>query len=180
MADSTLSITVRDPLHPCAPYRTTAHSFKAQIFHCDGTPLFWKGVNYGSGAWLTDAGAAGGRIHGQFKVPEGCYLVRAVATCKNVIGDWVWVNVGCNETVCVSIVFPTVKDCINRTLAGLLLGTVDPPQEEEKTVKNIMPNEVSQAVQILGRIAERLPREVGLPEPPTVEEIQRDMRDAPR
>jgi hypothetical protein len=50
MADSTLSITVRDRLHPCAAVPgTTVHSFKAQIFHCDGTPLFWKGVNDGSG-----------------------------------------------------------------------------------------------------------------------------------
>ena len=131
------------------------------------------------GAWLTDTGVTGGRIHGQFKVPEGCYLVRAVATCKNVIGDWVWVHVGCNETVCVNIVFPTVKDCINRVLAGLLLGTVDPPQGE-KTVKETMPEEVGEAAKILRRIAERLPKEPGLPRVPPVEEIQRETKDVPR
>ena len=36
MADSTLSITVRDPEHPCAPYQRTGHSFFVQIWHCDG------------------------------------------------------------------------------------------------------------------------------------------------
>ena len=69
MADSILSITIRDTEHPCAPYQTTRHTFLVQIFNCDGKPLFWKGVNYGKPFPLDVPGEKGGRIHAQVKVP---------------------------------------------------------------------------------------------------------------
>jgi hypothetical protein len=172
VADSLLSITVRDTTFPCAPYRTTEHSFLVDIFNCDGLPLFWKGLTYISHP-LDTAGAAGGRVHGQVKIPAGSYLVRAKAQCKNVVSDWAWVNVGCDETVCVDIVLPSVRDCINRVLAGLQLGTVDPPAEGEEMVRDVVgEEEVKRAVEVLTMISERLPRTEQLPEVPTEEQLR--------
>ena len=158
MADSVLSITVRDVKHPCAPYQSTRHSFGVQIFHCDGVPLIWKGANYGAptGVPLTEPGPKGGRIHGQFKVPPGCYLIRALAGCKNVISDWAYVGVGCGQTVCVNLVLPTVRHCIERTLVGLQIGTLDPPKGEER-VSDVMPELVAKAEEVLRAITDKLP-----------------------
>ena len=119
--DSILSITVRDSVHPCAPYHSTGHPFYAQIFQCDGTPLPWRGVNY---SWfpMQVAGPGRGRIHAQVRVPPGCYLIRAVATCKNVVTDWAWVDLGCNQTVCVNLVPPSVIQCTNRVVLGLQIA----------------------------------------------------------
>jgi hypothetical protein len=180
MADSTLSVTVRDTGHPCAPYQSTAHTFFLQIFHCDGKPLFWRGVNFGKPVPLELPGHGGGRIHGQFKVPSGCYLVRAIASCKNVITDWAWVNVGCDETVCVDLVPPSVIHCINRVIAGLQLGTVDPPEASEQTVAQLVPKEVQEAVEVLARIAERLPRDPQLPAAPTPDEAKAAVEEEAR
>lgn len=91
-AESCLSVTVRDSQHPCAPYRSTSHDFRVEIYHCDGVPLWWRGVDYGAGAPLQVVGAAGGKIRGEFRIPSGCYLVRAAAPCQNVVTDWAWVK----------------------------------------------------------------------------------------
>jgi hypothetical protein len=144
-----------------------------QIFNCDGKPLFWNGVNYGRPFPLDVPGEKGGRIHGQVKVPPGCYLVRAIASCKNVVTDWAWVEVGCGQTACVDLVPPSVINCIQRVVAGLSLGTVDPPKAGEETVAQMMPAEVKQAVELLNKIAEKLPKDVQLPAPPTLDEIRR-------
>jgi hypothetical protein len=176
MADSLLSVTVRDTEHPCAPYQSTGHTFFVQIFHCDGKPLFWNGVDFRGPVPLETPGQRQGRIHGQFKVPPGCYLVRSIASCKNVVTDWAWVNVGCDQTVCVDLVPPSVIHCIHRVIAGLLLGTVDPPEAGEQTVAQLAPKEVQEAVEALKRIAERLPSDPQLPTPPTPEEIERATR----
>lgn len=172
MADAELSITIRDTLHPCGPYQTTSHSFLVQIYHCDGTPLFWKGVNYNKFP-LDVKGLKGGFIHGQVRVPHGCYLVRAIATCKNVISDWAWVEVCCAGTVCVDLVMPNVIDCIRRVQVGMLLGTVDPPQAGEQTVVDIAQKEVNDAVKALDKVAAKLPKEGFLPEAPSADEVRR-------
>lgn len=180
MADSILSVTIRDSKHPCSPYRSTRHSFSVQVFNCDLTPLVWKGLNFGRGrgVMLTEKGEAGGLIHGQFKVPPGAYLVRGVATCKNVVTDWAWVKVCCNQTVCVDLVPPAVWHCIVRTVLGLNLGTVD-PEGEDRRLKDVFPEEVKAATEalkaLLGRRDAKLTaEEVGdnLPEPPEESEIQ--------
>jgi Common central domain of tyrosinase len=116
--DAGLCVTVRDSHHPCAPYQSTGHSFEVEIYHCDGLPLVWGGVNFGAGAPLEVLGAGGGAVHGQFRVPHGCYLVRASAKCQNVVTDWAWVNVGCGASVCVDLVPPTVRHCIDRAVTG--------------------------------------------------------------
>jgi len=175
--DSVLSITVRDTVHPCAPCQSTGHTFYAQIFHCDGTPLRWKGVNY---LWfpMQVIGPGGGRIHAQVRVPPGCDLIRAVATCKNVVTDWAWVDLGCSQTVCVNLVPPSVIQCINRVVLGLNMGTVDPPQKGDETVAKLMPKEVKEAVETLKRIAEKLPKDPKLPATPAEDEIHRMIREA--
>jgi hypothetical protein len=177
MADSILSITVRDTTHPCAPYQTTTHSFKVQIFHCDGTPLFWRGINYKDGFWLNVPGAKGGLIHAQVRVPPGCYLIRAVAHCKNVVTDWAWVGVGCDQTVCVNLVPPAVKDCIRLMVLGAHLGTLDPPEKGETTVWDMMPREVKSAVEVLTKFASELPTDTLLPPPPTADEVRKMFRE---
>jgi Common central domain of tyrosinase len=159
--ESCLSVTVRDARHPCAPYRSSEHSFQVEIYHCDGLPLFWNGVSFAGGVPLQVPGAAGGMIHGQFAVPPGCYLVRAAATCHNVVTDWAWVNVGCGATVCVDLVPPTVRHCIERALTGITLGTVD----HEQQVHDLAPREARTATNALKRLAGRLPADP-LPAPP--------------
>jgi hypothetical protein len=177
MADSTLSITVRDTTHPCAPYQTTKHSFRVQIFHCDGTPLFWNGIDYTDGVRLNVRGAKGGLIHGQVKVPPGCYLVRAFAWCNNVETDWAYVGVGCDQTVCVNLIPTAFRHCIKRVLAGLLMGSVVFPKEGEKKVSSMMPNDVKEAAAILTKIAGRLPEGELLPSTPTTGELEKMLRE---
>lgn len=176
MADSILSIIIRDPTHPCAPYQRTKDSFWVQIFHCDGKPLVWKGVNFAHPFLLTERGAGGGHIHAQVKVPPGCYLVRAISWCKNIITDWAYVGVGCGQTVCLNLTIPTVWHCIQRAIVGLHLGTIDPP-EGEKRVAEVMPKEVEEAVRLLRTIADRLPPDSPeFPAPPTEEEISKFLK----
>lgn len=170
--DSILSITVRDTLHPCGPYQTTGHSFLVQIYNCDGTPLFWRGINYNKFP-LDTKGLKGGFIHGQVKVPNGCYLVRAIATCKNVVSDWAWAEVCCGETTCVDVVMPNVIDCIRRVQVGMQLGTVDPPAAGEQTVQDVARGEVDEAVKALDRVAKKLPKEGSLPDVPSADDIKK-------
>ena len=173
MADSIMSITIRDSRHPCAPYHSTGHSFRVVIYHCDGTPLFWKGVNYAKpGVWLDTRGAMRGFIHAQLKVPPGCYLVRAYAQCGNVVSDWAYVGVGCDQTVCVNLVIPTLLHCVLRMVTGLRTGTID-----KEMVAQIMPREVQEAVDALNRVADKLPKDLQLPVPPTKEEIEKAAKE---
>lgn len=167
MADSILSITIRDGRHPCAPYQSTGHSFFVQIYHCDGKPLFWKGVNYGAPVPLTVRGHGGGRIHGQFRVPPGCYLIRGAATCFNVVTEWAWADVCCDDTVCVELVVPPVWHCVQRTILALEVGTI-----ADQPVAQVAAREVEQAREALQALADRLPRERPLPEPPTAEQVK--------
>jgi hypothetical protein len=112
-------------------------------------------------------GARGGRIHSQAKVPPGCYLVRAGSPgCGNTVTHWAWVNVGCDSTECVELVLPGVLHCVQGTITGLLAGAV-----LDRPVRELMPREVEQAVEVLTLITERLPRDP-LPPPPTEEEIR--------
>ncbi len=156
--DAVLSILVRDPVHPCAPYQSTKHSFYVQIFHCDGAPLIWKGVNYGIPVQMTLPGPKGGRIQIDVAVPSGCYIVRALAKCKNVVSDWAYVEACCGNTVCVNLVLPTVKHCIQRMVTALHWGTLDPEGQEDRLL-DVYPREVEEATGMLLRIADLLPKD---------------------
>jgi hypothetical protein len=169
MADSIMSITVRDPEHPCAPYQKSKHPFVAQILHCDGKPLHWKGLD-GASVPLQSVVPDGPLIHGQFRVPPGCYLVRAVNPWNNVISDWAWVQACCNQTVCVNLLIGPLGHCIKRMISGLRLGGAG---DGGLTVAELMPRKVQAAVTALEAIAEELLSEPELPDPPTVKEIEK-------
>jgi hypothetical protein len=174
MADSIMSITVKDVRRPCAPYQTSRHSFRVQIYHCDGKPLWWKGVNYGwPGVWLTTVGHGGGRIHGQFKVPPGCYLVRATAPNNNVVTSWAYVGVGCNDTVCVNLLPSPLGHCIRGMITALQLGTAVVKGKEGVPLAEFKPKEVKDATALLQTIADMIPEDSNLPVPPTAEEIRK-------
>jgi hypothetical protein len=172
MADSTLSIVIRDTERPCAPYQSSAHSFFVQIYHCDGTPLVWKGVNYGNAQPLDVPGAKRGNVHAQVKVPPGCYLVRGMTpSCGNFLSDWVWVEVCCSETVCANIVFPSIRDCVDRTRTGLELGAVIAEAEivpwERLRLTDAVETARDSLINIVRVIDEQFPDIPHLPEPPS-------------
>lgn len=176
--DSILSIQVRDARHPCAPYETTGHSFFVQIYHCDSTPLFYKGINFGVPQLLHVRGRKNGFIHGQFKVPPGCYVIRAIATCHNVTTDWAMVGVGCGETKCVSLLPTSLRHCIFNMIAGLKFGTAAAFRTDAQVMAaTVAANEVDVAIKALEAIAAKLP-EHPLPDPPDVEEIKRMEKEA--
>jgi hypothetical protein len=58
-----------------------------------------------------------------------------------------------------------------------LLSTVDPPEGEEM-VAQIMPREVQEAVEALKKVADKLPKDLQLPVPPTKEEIERIAKES--
>lgn len=174
--DSIMSITIRDPNHACAPYESTGHTFFVQIFHCDFRPLFWKGIDYGHPVPLNVKGVKGGNIHAQIRVPPGCYLVRGVASCYNVITEWAWVEAACGKTICVNLVPTSIRYCIDRVITGLNLGTIAPTAFAAKSgspmmIANFMPKEIQVAFEALKMISERLPAD-NLPLPPSVDEIK--------
>lgn len=109
------------------------------------------------------------------KVPPGCYAVRAFAPCQNVITHWASVQVCCDETVCVDLLPTSVFHCVQTMITGLLLGTVG-----ERPVREIAPREVDEAVRALRAVAERLPRDVQLPAPPTEAEVKEAVEEQPR
>lgn len=156
--DAVLSITVRDPAHPRELYQSTPHNFFVQIFDCEGLPLVREGVDYGTfpGVPMTIPGPKGGRVQIDLAVPAGCYLVRALARCKNVISDWAYVEACGGDTVRVNLILPTVKHCLLRMAAALRLATVDPEGQEDRVI-SVLPREVQIATDGLFRIAQELP-----------------------
>lgn len=167
MADSILSITVRDRRKPCAPYFTTTHQFYVDIMYCDFTPLTWGGRRYIRYPLKQ-------RIHDQIRVPPGCYIIKGYAPCHNVLTELVMVQVPCNSTICVSLLPTTVRFCIERAILGIQHGTV--VMSKEKKVKDKVPKEkIDKAVKALKEIKELLPEDefpYGLPVSP--EELEKE------
>ena len=127
MSLSTLSIWVRDTAHPCLPYQSTGHSWTAIILTCDLQPLSFGAVNNGIFR-LTEPGAGGGKVHGQVGVPPGCYIVFAVATCKNIFTDMALVQVGCDKTSCVNLIPKRVSTCAGQLLVTLGIAQILGPK----------------------------------------------------
>lgn len=123
MGLSKLSVWVRDTAHPCLPYQSTGHSWTAIIFTCDLQPLSYGAVNNGVFR-LTDTGKAGGRVHGQVDVPPGCYIVVALATCKNIYTDMALVQVGCDETACVNLITKRLSTCTGQLIAAFNIAAI--------------------------------------------------------
>ena len=173
--DAVLSIAVRDPTHPRELYQSTPHNFFVQIFDCEGLPLVREGVDYGTfpGVPMTIPGPKGGRVQIDLAVPAGCYLVRALARCKNVISDWAYVEARGGDTVRVNLILPTVKHCLLRMAAALRLATVDPEGQEDQVI-SVWPSEVQVATDGLLRIAHELPDDSHeFPDAPDLEGIVR-------
>jgi len=125
---------------------------------------------------LTESGAARGRVHGQVRVPPGCYIVLAVATCKNIYTDMAFVQVGCDETVCVNLITKRLSTCAGQLIAALNIAAIlgpayspsSPPGEE-------IPREViAKATEALEELRRHLPPDPVLPALPiSVEDLGR-------
>jgi len=164
LADSIISILVRDKDHPCSPYFTTGHWFYIDVFTCDGTYLTWKGITYKRYPLRE-------RIHDQIKVPPGCYIIRGYAPCLNVTCELAMVVVGCDETVCVNLLPTGVRTCIGRLVTALQLPEI----------RNKIPQQVEAAVKALKEVAEYLPRDVFPPPLPlSVEEMLKEAEKKPK
>lgn len=158
MSMSELSIWVRDTAHPCLPYQSTAHNWISAIFTCDLQPLSFGAVKNGIFP-LTDTGNGGGRVHGQVRVPPGCYIVVAFATCKNVLTDMAFVQVGCRETACVNLITKRLSTCTGQLIVALKVGQVlgakysasSPPGEQ------IPPEVIANATKALEELRKHLP-----------------------
>ena len=158
MSMSEMSIWVRDANNPCLPYHSTSHSFVALILSCSLKPLSFGKVKDGV-VHLDKPGAAGGRVHGQVKVPPGCYIVVAYARCKNVFTNLAYVQVGCDQTVCVNLLPKRVSQCV-----GELVATIREAQQQGATNysfaspprKDVPEDVLEEAAHALGRLEEAL------------------------
>ncbi len=164
MSLSKLSIWVRDTAHPCLPYQSTAHSWVAIIMTCDLQPLHFGPVHNGVFA-LTDPGKAGGKVHGQIPVPPGCYIVVAVATCKNIYTDMSMIQVGCAQEVCVSLIPKSLSTCTGQIIAALniasILGAGFAPSSPAG--REIPREVISKAIDALEKLREYIPKDTVLP-----------------
>jgi hypothetical protein len=64
-------------------------------------------------------------------------------------------------------VVPPIFHCVQRTILAMQVGTIG-----DQPVAQIAPREVEQALDSLQALADRLPRERPLPEPPTPEQVR--------
>ncbi len=173
-----LSIWVRDTAHPCLPYQSTSHSWVAIIMSCDLQPLHFGAVRNGVFP-LTVPGKARGKVHGQVGVPPGCYLVVAVATCKNVFTELAMVQAICGQEVCVNLIPKAVGTCVGQLIAALKVAQILGPnfaagcpagREIPKTV-------AAKALEALQELQASVPPDAVLPALPiTVEQIERMAR----
>jgi len=167
MGMSKLSIWVRDTSHPCLPYQSTGHSWIAIILTCDLQPLYFGAVKNGVYP-LTDPGKAGGRVHGQVDVPPGCYIVLAVATCKNIYTDMAMVQVCCNEETCVNLIPKSLSTCSGQLITALNIASIlGPGYAPSSPAGQEIPKEViSRAISALEELRKRLPEDTILPRLP--------------
>jgi hypothetical protein len=183
MGLSKLSIWVRDTAHPCLPYQSTGHSWIAIILTCDLQPLHFGEVKNGVYA-LTDPGKAGGKVHGQPKVPPGCYIVLAVATCKNIYTDMAMAQVGCDQEVCVNLITKSLSTCSGQLIAALNIASVlGPGYAPSSPAGREIPKEViSKATDALEELVKHIPHDPILPALPIslddLKKMAREEREA--
>jgi hypothetical protein len=147
-------------MNPCKPYASTRHNFAVFIFNCDFS-LF-------TAQWLTGTGPAGGKIYGHVKVPQGTYLAVGVATCKNVVTNFSFVNACCGKEVCVNLIPRRFQQCvyelntaIRQALANLTgYSFSSPAQPIDKGLKEAL----HQAEDALNNLSKHLPKyELAIP-----------------
>ena len=168
MADSTISILVRDKDNPCRPYPSPLQ-FLVDILHCDGTYLTWKGITY-------RAYALRGGIHDQVKVPPGCYILRAYHPCgPNVNTQYAMAIVGCNETVCVNLLPTGLWTCTGNLIVALQVPVAIYPE----AIMRKIPKKVEAAIKALEEVKEYVPRdEFPPPLPVTIKEMAELVKEA--
>ncbi|HUX06759.1 MAG TPA: hypothetical protein VMX35_05535 [Acidobacteriota bacterium] len=149
---SELSIWIRDTADPCLPYKSTSHSWIAVIWSCGIKPLAFGDVRDGFFP-LNVPGAARGRVHGQVKVPPGCYIVFAFSPCKNIFTDMTYVQVGCGETACVNLVTKRFSSCTYQLIKTIdiaaALGKHYKPGSEEKEIPRELLDHAKKALEKL-------------------------------
>lgn len=109
---SRLRVVIRDKVHACKPYSNSAHSFWVFVFMPDFT--FFKAF-----PCMPPQGPGGGLIYGETEVPQGTYLVTAIASCGNVWTNWAWVQVCCDSVACVNLLARTKAQCIYDAVIGI-------------------------------------------------------------
>lgn len=178
---SRLSIWVRDTSHPCLPYQSTGNSWIAIILTCDLQPLYFGAVKNGVYP-LTDPGKAGGRVHGQVDVPPGCYIVLAVATCKNIYTDMAMVQACCNEETCVNLIPKSLSTCTGQIITALNIASIlGPGYAPSSSAGKEIPKEViSRAISALEELGKHLPVDTILPRLPVSQNDLKKMADKER
>jgi len=114
------------------------------IFTCDGQILKWAKKEYKLLQALNG--------HLEVELPPGCYYLRAASIhCENAYSDTAVVRVNCGETVCVTLMLPSLRRCVEILNAALRLPRV----------RELVPPEILRPAQdALTRMVERLPTPV--------------------
>jgi hypothetical protein len=168
-----MCIYIRDRVHPADLYDSSSHSYAVSIHEVgSNSPLIWKGMNY-NWVWLPFPGEAG-RIAGEFEVPAGTYLVKAFASCWNVVTNLAWVQVADGETVAVNLVPTTVLFCIQSAMIGVTLGTA-----RDTPIAKVAAPEAEAFGKAANALMAKLPKEESVQFMP-IEEVQKRLRDAPK
>jgi hypothetical protein len=146
--DGELSVWVVDKTEPTALYRTTAHNFFVKIAFTNNRPAIYDGVNYGLPQPLTIKGEKG-RIHGQFKLPPGTYLVQVFATCNNVVCNLIYAQVVPGEVTTVYAVPTSVRLCILAAMLGIKYGSVQLADGKDVALARVAQDTAGQALRAM-------------------------------
>jgi hypothetical protein len=87
------------------PCKINERTIYVSVFTCGGSILEWNGRQY----YLLEG------LHGhlEVEVPPGIYYVRASSLhCTNGYTDAAVVRITCEETVCVTLMVPSIRRCI--------------------------------------------------------------------
>jgi hypothetical protein len=88
------------------PCKLNERTIWVSVFTCEGHPLVWGGRTYEL--------LPGPNGHLEVDVPPGIYYVRASYNgCTNGYTDAAVVRIGCGETVCVTLMVPSIARCIH-------------------------------------------------------------------
>lgn len=141
MGLSKLNVWATETENPC---KLNERTIWVSVFTCAGQPLVWAGRKYEL--------LRGDNGHLEIDLPPGIYYVRATYNgCPNKYTDAAVVRVGCGETVCVTLMVPTIGRCI-----GLLRDALRLPAN----IELIGPDLIEPTQAALSRIEERLPRPI--------------------
>ena len=133
-----LNVWLTETDNPC---KVNDRTFYVSIFTCDGELLKWCGNEYK----LLEAKNG----HLEVDIPPGCYYIRAASIhCENAYSDSAIVRVNCGDIVCVTLMLPSLRRCIEALNIAL----------RRPGVVELIPREMLRPLQdSLTRVTERLP-----------------------